>query len=156
MNGKTRLAIMTTIIAVVGVATLAFAGWGPGYGCGGWGGGPRWSDYGCPRAYGNCPYLNQNQGQETGPWADFVKSTEGLRRNLYEKEMALRSELAKENPDVQVASNLQKEISGIEADLSQKGLEFELKMRKENPDHRPCPGYGQGKGYGRGGGYCCR
>ncbi len=155
MGRKMKVGIMTAIMVIFGVAALAFAGWGPGFGCGGCGGGPGWN---CPRASGNCPYYGENQGRDGGPWADFTKGTEDLRQKLYEKEMALRSELAKENPDVQVASNLQREISGLEGDLSQKRLDFELKMRKENPDYKPCPGpgCGQGKGCGRGGGYCCR
>ena len=62
--------------------------------------------------------------------AEFFKETENTRQKLYEKELALRSELAKENPDTSKASNLQGEISKLQSDLDQKRLDYEIQARK--------------------------
>ena len=53
----------------------------------------------------------------------FFKDTEPLRQKLYEKEMALRSEMVKENPDMGAARQLQGEISDLRAEFDQKRLE---------------------------------
>ena len=80
---------------------------------------------------------------------EFFKATEGLRRQLYEKEVALQAELTKENPDNEKASQLQSEISKLRSDLDQKGLEFEIQAKKIAPN------FNRGMGYGPyGGGNC--
>ena len=142
--------IMTmAVLAVLGLSSIAFAGWGGGYGHMM---GPGWQQGG--GYYGNLSAeeiakLEQNR-------ADFFKATEGLRQQLYEKELALQSELAKANPDTSMASKLQGEISRLQSDLDQKGLDYEIQARKSVPNYsRGHRGYGSMMGYGpRGGGYC--
>jgi Spy/CpxP family protein refolding chaperone len=88
--------------------------------------------------------------------AGFLKATDQTRQKLYEKELALRSELAKENPDTSKASSLQSEISRLRNELDQKRLDFEIQAKKSIPNYdRGGRGYGPMMGYGsRGGGYC--
>jgi hypothetical protein len=88
--------------------------------------------------------------------SEFFKATETIRQKLNEKELALRSELAKEDPDTSEASRLQSEISKLQSKLDQKHLAYEIQVRKTVPNNnRNYRGYGPMKGYGsRGGGYC--
>jgi hypothetical protein len=82
---------------------------------------------------------------------EFFKVTENIRQGLYEKELALRSELAKENPDMNTASNLQRDISKLQGDLDQKRLDYKVKARKLMPSYNR----GSMMGYGaRGDAYC--
>ena len=64
----------------------------------------------------------------------FFKETENIRRSLYSKELELRSELAKSDPDSIKANALQKEISELEAQLDQKRIDHMIKVRKISPD----------------------
>ena len=87
----------------------------------------------------------------------FFEDTRQLRENRYQKELELRSELAKKDPDAKKAVGLQKEISDLESQLDQKRVEQRIKMRQENPDFFAGRGYGKGgggmgRGYGKGGG----
>jgi hypothetical protein len=88
--------------------------------------------------------------------SEFFKATENIRQKLYEKELALRSELTKESPDTSKASKLQSEISRLQGDLDQKRLDNNIQTRKSVPNYdRGGRGYGPMMGYGpRGGGYC--
>jgi zinc resistance-associated protein len=89
--------------------------------------------------------------------AEFFKSTENIRQQLYEKELALRSELVKENPDTSEASNLQSEISRLQSELDQKRLDYNIQARKSAPNYdRGYRGSGRMMGYGPGGGGYCR
>ena len=81
----------------------------------------------------------------------FFSATDGLRRERYQKELALRSELAKENPDTQKATDLQKEISKFNSELDQKRLEHMIAMRKINPNAGS--GFSNKGPMGRGSGY---
>ena len=79
--------------------------------------------------------------------SEFFKETENTRQKLYEKELALGNELAKEDPDTSKASNLQSEISKLQSELDQKRLDYEIQTRKKAPNYS--------RSYGsRGGGYC--
>ena len=81
----------------------------------------------------------------------FFEETRNLRENLYQKELELRSELAKENPDAQKAAGLQAEISDLNAQLDQKRIDHRIKMKKENPEFFADRGYRRGgRGMGRG------
>lgn len=169
MNEKSKGILILTVVAIFGITTLAFAGWGQGYGHmmgpGGWGPGMH-SGYGYNQEgyYGNLSAdeiakLDQQR-------AEYFKATENIRQNLYEKELALRSELAKENPDISKASKLQSDISKLQSTLDQERLNYEIKARKSAPNYNrgpggygPMMGYGYGghgsmMGYGPGGGYC--
>ena len=61
----------------------------------------------------------------------------------FEKERDLQNELAKDEPDVARASQLQKEISDLQSQFDQKRIEHMVEMRKLNPN--------AGQGYRSGG-----
>lgn len=161
-NTINKLIIALTALALLGIGATAFAGWGRGYGRNmGWGGGP-----------GNCPGYGYGYGSGAGQGAAmndeqikaleeerqaFWKATESLRQNLQVKELELRTELAKENPDAKKAVALQKEISALESGLDEKRIEHRLKMQKIDPYGgrgymMGRGGKGYGPGFGRGGG----
>ena len=139
MNKKTERIIILTVVAIFGVATLAFAGWGRGYGHmmgrGDWG--PGWHHRGM-YGYGQEGYYGNLSEEEIAKLeqqrSEFLKATENIRQKLYEKEDALRSELAKEDPNASKASNLQSEISKLQAELDQKRLDYEIQTRKTVPN----------------------
>jgi hypothetical protein len=89
----------------------------------------------------------------------YFDATSDLRENLYQKELELRSELAKAEPDAKKAAGLQKEISNLQSELDQKRLDQRIKMRKDFPSfgdrgygYGP-RGWGMGRGMYGGGGY---
>lgn len=143
-------------LSVLGFSTMAFA-WGAGYnghmgmGRGSWGsGGGYMCGYGPGDGYSNNlspDQLNRLDQERT----EFFKGTEDLRQSLYTKELELRNELTKENPDAARTSNLQSEISNLQGQLDQKSLGFEMRARKAVPGYR---GYGRMMGHGYGGGNC--
>ena len=167
-----QLVTAIALIATLAVASYAFAGWGRGYGHMGYGPYQRgmMSEYGengpgagyhGPR-FGNSLTPEQIEQIEAQRQA-FFQETEPIRQKLHEKNAALRSELAKENPDAEAATALQKEISGLRTEFDQKRLEHRMEMRKITPEigrgYRGAgPGYGHrgpgGSGYGPG--YCWR
>lgn len=162
----TKLIVVLAVIATVGFVASAFAGWGAG-GYGHRGGG--WHHMGWGGSGDGYGY-NQNLTDEQQKALDqerqaFLNATESIRQDLYAKNLELRSELAKDNPDVQQSSALQKEISKLESGLDQKQLDFMLNARKVAPDagrgymmggRGGMMGYGPGYGSGAGrrGGYC--
>lgn len=80
----------------------------------------------------------------------FLKTTGSIRQNLYSKELELRSELYKENPDVSRAGALQKEVSELESELDQKRIDHMIKIRKLSPNAGRgfmMGGYHMGYGY---------
>ena len=62
----------------------------------------------------------------------FIRATEELRQTIYEKELYLKSELAKKNPDIATALNFQKNISEAKAKFEQKMIEHLIRMKKVN------------------------
>jgi hypothetical protein len=74
----------------------------------------------------------------------FLRDTEGLRQDLYNKDLELRNELSKQNRDDRKVANLQKEISQLETQFYRKRDEHMVKMQKINPN--------AGRGYMRSGG----
>jgi zinc resistance-associated protein len=162
MNNKAKKITILTFVAVFAIATLAFAGWGRGYGhMMGYGGmGPgrnHMGGYGYDQRgyYGNLS--EEEMAKLDQQRAEFFKATENIRQQLYEKELALRSELAKENPDTSKASKLQSEISTLQSELDQKRLDYEIQARKSAPNYeRGYRGSGPMMGYGPGGGGYCR
>jgi len=83
----------------------------------------------------------------------FFKSTQDLRQNIYQKQLALESEFAKKNPDAKIAKNLQKEISDLRAQIDQKRIENMIEMKEINPAIGAgfmgpgMMGYGHGSGF---------
>ena len=151
MNTVGKVIGVTAIVAIVGFAATSFAGWGRG---GGYclGQGPGWGQQGGqgPGFQGNLSdqdidKLNQDRQA-------FFESTRDLREKLNQKELELRAEMAKQDPDVNKAVSLQKEVSDLESQLNQKRVEQRIKMQKENPEFFAERGYGRGYGYGPRGG----
>ena len=163
MNIKAKGFMIVTLIGFLGFTSLAFAGWGNGcgYGRGNGGRGMGWhyrggDGYGMNNSYGTLS--EEEVAKLDQKRSEFFKATEEIRGQLYEKELALRGELAKENPDISKASNLQKEISKLQGELDQKRLDFDIQARKSSPNYnRAYRGHGRMMGYGcGGGGYCWR
>jgi len=153
MSNLSKAIIALAIIGVVGFAATSFAGWGRGGGgnCRGQGGG--WAQRGSgPAGYQN-NLSDENLDKLNKERQAFFEDTRQLRENLYQKELELRSEMAKKDPDAKKAVGLQKEISELESQLAQKRVEQRIKMQKENPEIFAGRGYGQGRGYGKGRGY---
>jgi len=163
MNKKVSKIIVLTIAAIFGVGSMAFAGWGYGcdydYGMGRGNYGAGWN-HGGGHGYGQGQYYGNLSNEEIAKIdqqrAEFFKATENSRQKLYENELALQSELAKENPDTGKASNLQGEISRLQSDLDQKRLDYEFRARKSAPNYdQGRRGYGPMMGYNSPrGGYC--
>jgi len=167
-NKTGKIFMVLTIAAVLAVAATSFAGWGRGHGGGGYHMGPG---YGMHRGWGQGPRGYDDQGYQSDMSDEdmanldkerqaFFEATSDLRENLYQKELELRSELAKPEPDAQKAAGIQKEISNLESQLDQKRLDHRIKMRKDFPrsgyrgDGYGPRGRGMGRGmYGGGGGY---
>ena len=158
---KTGMIFMVlAIVAVFAIAATSFAGWGRGYGGGGYHMGPG---YGMHRGWGQGPggygyqgYQSDLSDEDTAKLDQerqaFFEATSDLRENLYQKELELRSELAKPEPDAKRAAGIQKEISNLESELDQKRLDHRIKMRKDFP-RSGARGYGygpRGRGMGRG------
>jgi zinc resistance-associated protein len=143
--------MILTVLTVFGISTFAFADWGRRYG-----------HMMGPDGQTGGRYYDNLSAEEIAKLdqqrAEFYNATEGLRQQLYENELALQSELAKENPDAVKASELQSEISKLQSDLDQKRLEYDIQARKLAPNYnRGYRGHGPMMGYGpRGGGYCMR
>jgi zinc resistance-associated protein len=155
MKKKNKRTLILTVVAIFGITTLAFAGWSRGYGHmmgpDSWGPDMH-SGYG----YGQEGYYGNLSADEIAKLdqqrAEYFMATENIRQNLYEKELALRSELAKDNPDTSKASKLQNDISTLQSTLDQERLNYEIKAGKSAPNYNRGPGgYGPMMGYGAGG-----
>ena len=155
-----KIFMVIGIVAIFAIAATSFAGWGRGQGGYGYHMGPGygmhrgWADG--PRGYGGQGYQSDLSDEEITKLDQerraFFEATSDLRENLYQKELELRSELAKPEPDAKKAAGLQKEISNLESELAQKRLDQQIKIRKDFPrsGYRG-QGYGQyGRGMGRG------
>jgi len=62
----------------------------------------------------------------------FIKSTEVLRQTIYEKELYLKAELVKKEPDIVTARGFQKEISEARGKFEQKMIEHLIQMKMIN------------------------
>jgi Spy/CpxP family protein refolding chaperone len=150
MNKFSKAIIVLAIMGIVGYATTSFAGWGRGGGnC--WGQGSGWAQRGSGPAGYQSNLSDDQIDKLNNERQAFFEDTRELRENLYQKELELRSELAKKDPDVKKAVSLQKEVSELQGQLSQKRVEQRIKMQKENSEIFSGRGYGQGPGYGKGG-----
>ena len=151
MNNFGKAVTVLAIIGIVGFAATSFAGWGRGGGGNCWGQGGGWAQ----RGSGPCGYQDNLSDEQITRLDNerqaFFEETRDLRDNLYQKELELRSELAKKDPDAQKAAGLQSEISDLRGQLDQKRIDHRIKMQKENPEFFAGRGYGKGgRGMGRG------
>lgn len=137
-----KILLIATVAALLGIGTYAFAGWGMGWGHHRGAGMHRgWSGSAGYQANLSAADLNRINQQRQA----FFEQTRSLRENLFQKQLELRSELAKQNPDSARAATLQKDISDLRGRLDQKRVEHRIRMQKENP------GFFAGRGNGRGG-----
>ena len=60
----------------------------------------------------------------------FILGTETLRQTIYEKELYLKAELVKKEPDAVTALNFQKNISDAKGRFEQKMIEHLIRMKK--------------------------
>ena len=140
--------VILMVIGFIGYSATSYAGWGRGGNCprGGFGGDLTDEEIGALQKERNA----------------FFESTRELREKLYQKNLELRAEMAKQNPDAKKAAELQKEVSELDSALDQKRLDHQLKMKKDHPQiygkglgggmgPRGGMGSGCGKGPGRGG-----
>ena len=150
MNNFAKAVTVLAIAGIVGFAATSFAGWGRGGGGNCQGQGSGWDQRGSgPSGYQANPSDEQITRLDKERQA-FFEETRDLRENLYQKELELRSELAKEDPDAQKAAGLQTEISDLTAQLDQKRIDHRIKMKKDNPEFFAGRGYGKGgRGMGR-------
>jgi Spy/CpxP family protein refolding chaperone len=162
---KRNTLIITGIALLVSIALVSGCAYDPGWGrdrgyghmMGSDGGGSGWHQR---DGYGQEGYYGHLSAEEIAKLeqqrSEFLKATENIRQKLYEKELALREKLEKEDPDTSMASRLQSEISKLQSELDQKRLYYEIQARKTVPNsNRNYRGYGPNKGYGsRGDGYC--
>jgi Spy/CpxP family protein refolding chaperone len=131
-----RFFLILLAIGIVGFGANTYADYGPGYRHHGrMHHGPGWHHrgYGGPGGgyWGN---LSEEQLKQLNEEREaFFQETESLRRQIYQKGLELRSELAKENSDPQKASEIQTELSDLKAQLAQKRLDNILKMKKIVP-----------------------
>ncbi len=163
MKKISKIFMILAVVGVLGFGINAFAhmGMGQGYGPSGWGNhGSGWNHMGSGGpGYGHMMGdLNDDDFKKMDEERrDFFKETETLRQEVYQKELALESELAKKNPDVLKAVSLQKEVSGFKAQLDQKRIEHMIRIRGILPDAGSrYMGRGHMMGYGSGYGGDCR
>ncbi len=147
--------LVLAMVGFVGFSATSYADGGRGGGCpmAGAGSGPR--GFGGPGSGGDL--TDEEIAALQKEHNAFLEQTRELRENLYQKQLELRAELAKQNPDPKKAAELQKEVSGLDGQLDQKRLDQQLKMKKENPklfgrgfEMGMGPGHGRGPGYGMG------
>ena len=91
------------------------------------GGSSKYPGYG--RSLSNDTIKKLNAEQEA-----FIKVTEDLRQIIYEKELYLKVELAKKDPDTAVALSFQKDISEARGKFEQRMIEHLIRMKKINLD----------------------
>jgi Spy/CpxP family protein refolding chaperone len=144
-----QVGMVLAVLAVLGLIGYSADGYAWGRG-GGYGGGPGYGN--CPRGGFGGPGMAGGLTEEESATLQkersaFFESTRELRERRYQKELELKAELAKQNPDAKKAAELQKEVSGMESELDQKRLDHQLKMKKDYPQ---IYGKGFGSGLGRG------
>lgn len=148
MNNFVKTTVVVAIVGTLGFAATSFAGWGRGGGGSCWGQGAGWGqrDSAAPGYQSNLS--DQDIDKLNSERQAFFEDTREVREKLYQKELELRSEMAKQDPDVNKAVALQKEVSELQGQLDQKRVEQRIKMQKENPDFFAGRGFGRGYGIG--------
>ena len=151
MNNFAKTVTILAIAGIVGFAATSYAGWGRGGGGNCRGQGSGWGQSRIdPSDYQGNLSDEQISRLDTERRA-FFEETRDLREDLHQKEIELRSELAKADPDAQKAAGLQAEVSNLTAQLDQKRIDHRIRMKKENPEFFAGRGYGKaGRGMGRG------
>ena len=159
MKLNTKSIFGLAAVLILGIAAVAFAhgGWGYGSHMGGYGGHMMGPGYGggtmmgpgygghmmgwdadndayC-RGYGARGNLSdQDAAKLDASREKFYQDTRGLRDQIEEKSLALRDEMDKTTPDQAKIFALQKEISSLRSDFDQKALTHQLEVRKMLPE----------------------
>jgi len=140
INNYINKAIMIlSVIAILAFGAYAFADWGMGYGNhhgrGHYGQDMHqrgWEGSGYGHMMGD---MSEEQIRKLDKERNvFYKATEDLRQDIYRKELELRTELSRANPDAKKATSLQKNISKLEARLNQKQIDHMIAVKKINPN----------------------
>jgi len=157
---KNHRIFLACVTLVLGLAMPAFADWDDphpwrhrGYG---WHHMMEGSELDCS-GYGGQANLSDEQTEKIEQERRaFWEENRELRAQIYQKELELRAEIAKLQPDPTRTAELQRELSNLESQLDQKRIEHILRMKAINPyigvGHvGPCPRtkapYGPGGGH---------
>ena len=129
--------MIVAVVSMIGLGATAYADWGMGYGRHGWGMEDREMGYGPGPGNRGRGYRSDLSEEDLAKVDEernaFFKDTKSLKQEMYQKNLELRSELAKENPDAKKASSIQKEISELKAQFDQKRIDHMIRMKKINP-----------------------
>ena len=126
-------------VALIASGATAWAEKGQGYGDGSRGcSGCGHYQRGCGQGAGDSDLTAEQREQLAAERQAFMAATQVERQDLYAKQMALKAEVAKSDPDPQAAAALQQEISQLAGELDQKRLAHILAMRKIDPDAGQC------------------
>ncbi len=155
---------VVAVVAISGIGSSAFAGWGMGN-CGNGGhqraGQGQHDGYGryqgaCMEYGGGRKLDNETVKKLNTERQNFYEATEDVRKKLFQKDLELRSEFAKDTPDAKTAAGIQKQISNLESDFHQKKVIHIIAMKKIDPDFRPGFGAKGRKACGMAAGRQCR
>jgi Spy/CpxP family protein refolding chaperone len=163
MINSNKIIVGLTVVAILGFTGFAFAHGGNGYGSSNMGyerhmgmGSGNHMGYGrnmMSGDYGRYSSLTDKQIERLEiARKDFSNTTNDLQEKMYQKRLELRSELAKQDTDINKAKNIQKELSGLEAKFDQKQLEHELETNEIVPESNR--GFAD-RGFGSGAGNNC-
>ncbi len=141
-------------VAVIAVGAVAFAGKGMGNqdddrGYGGHGNHHRRG--GCGYGQMMADLTPEQREQMESERQAFFDATKRERQDLYAKQLEMRAEMAKNEPDLKKASTLQTAVTELQGRLDQKRLSHIMAMRKIHPDvGRGFMMKGRGMGHGMG------
>lgn len=155
---SSRVLAAAVLVILISFSVYAFADQGPGYDR--QGKGMRYEEDGCSGQGWNRHRMGKgrldrgfrgNLSDEAFEAATkerdaFFEATGGLRRQIRQKRLELRAELAKEAPDAEKTIQIQKEISNLKTDFDGQRIEHRLSMKKIHPE------LGQGFGFRKSGG----
>lgn len=152
MKKKTATIFVTGLLvfALAAPVTVLARGWGWGgrHMMGNWGPG---SGYMTPYDRGPETMTPEQRTQLDQLDRKFYDETVNLRKELWDKSYELNTVLNEENPDLDKAKVLNKEINDLRTQLNEKSLTYDLEARKIAPDLRSSGGYGRSYGYHMGG-----
>jgi zinc resistance-associated protein len=160
INKKSIFGLAAVLTLVLAAVAFAHGGWGYGSSMRGYGGhmmGPGYGGHMMGWDAGDGPYRrgagawnnlsDEDAAKLNASREKFYQDTRGLRDRIEEKELALRSEMNKDNPDRAKVYDLQKAVSSLRADFDQRALAHHLEVRKLLPENFRGSGYGYGRGY---------
>lgn len=146
---KNRTLILSlSVVAILALAAVSFAGPGQGRGYHMGGGYGMMGDGSRMGGYGQAANLTDDQRAALEKTAqDFAARTEPLRADLYAKNLELAAELAKSAPDQSRIASLTREVNDLRSELFTQRVAFRSTLAK---DYGIRGGFGMGRhmGYG--------